>query len=75
MHSLTAAEVTAKSFTLTNSIKSGEESNVLLFVSGVAQAAGTDFTASGSSISWNSKGLDSIGLIAGDTFIVHYVKA
>ncbi|MBQ3347446.1 MAG: DUF2793 domain-containing protein [Synergistaceae bacterium] len=75
VHSLTAAEVTAKSFTLTNSIKSGEESNVLLFVSGVAQAAGTDFTASGSSISWNSKGLDSIGLIAGDTFIVHYVKA
>ena len=75
IHTLTAAEVTAKSFTLSNSIASGETSNVLLFVSGVAQAVGTDFTASGNSISWTSKGLDTLGLRAGDVFIVHYVKA
>ena len=75
VHTLTAAEVTAKSFTLSNSIASGETGNVLLFVSGVAQAVGADFTASGNTISWNGKGLDSIGLLEGDAFIVHYVKA
>ena len=74
-HTLTAAEATAKSFTLNNTVKHGEEANVLLFVSGVAQAAGTDFIVSGNSISWNNKGLDSIGIIAGDNFIIHYVKA
>ena len=75
LHSLTAAEVSAKTFTLTNSVKSGEESNILLFVSGVAQAAGTDFSASGNSISWNAKGLEAVGLREGDSFIIHYVKA
>ena len=74
-HTLTAEEVTAKAFTLSHSIAAGQESNVLLFVSGVAQVPGTDFSASGTSISWNNKGLDSIGLITGDTFIVHYVIA
>ena len=75
VHALTAAEVTAKSFTLTNTIKTGHENNVLIFVSGVAQAVGTDFTASGNAISWANKGFDTIGLMAGDTFIVHYVRA
>ena len=75
VHTLTAAEVTAKSFTLSHAIASGQEANVLLFVSGIAQAAGTDFTASGTSIAWTSKGLDTVGLRAGDVFIVHYVKA
>lgn len=75
IHTLTAQEVTAKSFTLANSVASGQENNILLFVSGVAQTAGVDFSASGNSISWNNKGLDSLGLVAGDTFIVHYVKA
>ena len=75
IHTLTAGEVTAKSFTLSNTVATGEEGNVLLFVSGVAQAAGTDFTVSGNSVSWNNKELDSLGLVAGDIFIVHYVKA
>lgn len=75
IHTLTAQEVTAKSFTLANSVASGQENNILLFVSGVAQVAGVDFTASGNSISWNNKALDSLGLVAGDTFIIHYVKA
>ena len=74
-HTLTAAEVIAKSFTLTNSVASGKENNTLLFVSGIAQSASTDFTVSDNSVSWNNKGLDSIGLIEGDTFIVHYVRA
>ena len=75
IHTLTAAEVTAKGFSLANSVASGKEANVLLFVSGIAQAAGIDFTASGTSISWNNKALDSVGLAAGDIFIVHYLKA
>ncbi len=74
IHTLTTDEVTAKAFTLSNSIASGQENNILLFVSGVAQNAGIDFTASGNSISWNNKGLDNIGLIVGDVFIIHYVK-
>lgn len=74
-HSLTAAEVSAKSFSLSNSIASGQENNTLLFVSGIAQIVGSDFNASGNSISWNSKGLDSIGLIAGDSFLVQYLRA
>ena len=75
IHSLTAAEVTAKAITLSNYIASGEESNVLLFVSGVAQCVGKDFSASGNTIYWNSKALDSLGLREGDDFIIHYVKA
>ena len=39
-HVLTAEEVTAKSFTLTNAVKTGEETNILCFVQGIAQAAG-----------------------------------
>ena len=74
-HSLTAADVNAKSFSLSNSIANGQESNTLLFVSGLAQTVGSDFTASGNSISWNSKGLDAIGLSAGDSFLVQYIKA
>ena len=75
IHHLTAAEVSAKSFSLSNSIASGRENQVMLSVGGVAQIVGIDFSASGNSISWNNKGLDSLGLAAGDTFIVHYVKA
>ena len=74
-HSLTADDVSAKTFTLTHSIASGQESNTLLFVSGLAQTVGSDFTASGNSISWNNKGLDSIGLTVGDSFLIQYVKA
>ena len=73
-HSLTAAEVSAKSFSLANSVASGKENNTLLFVAGIAQTAGTDFTASGNTISWNGKELDAIGLHEGDAFIIHYVK-
>ena len=75
VHTLTAAEVTAKGFTLSNAVASGQEGNVLLFVSGIAQTVGTDFTASGTSISWTNKGLDTLGLVEGDIIIVHYVKA
>ena len=73
-HSLTAAEVSAKSFSLTHNIASGQEANTLLFVSGLAQIVGTDFTASGNSISWNNKALDDIDLAAGDAFLIQYVK-
>lgn len=74
VHTLTEDEVTAKSFSLANSIATGKESNVLLFVCGVAQIVGIDFTASGNSISWSEKGLDDISLAADDIFIIHYVK-
>ncbi len=72
-HTLTATEVTNQVFSLAHSIKSGEECNTLLFVSGIAQTAGIDFTASGNSISWNNYGLADLHLLAGDNFIIHYV--
>lgn len=74
IHTLSAAEATAKQFTLSHNIATGQESNVLLFVSGVAQAATIDFTANGNLISWTGKGLEAIGMAEGDTFIVHYLK-
>ena len=74
-HTLTAAEATAKSFTLANSIMSGKETDVFLSVCGVVQIAGVDYTASGNSISWDGKSLDEIVLQAGDVFLVQYVKA
>ena len=72
IHTLTASEVSAKSFTLANSIAQG--SNILLSVCGIIQAPGIDFTASGNSITWSNKGLADIDLAAGDVFIVHYAK-
>lgn len=75
IHILTAEEVTAKSFMLQNSVASGHEANALLFISGVAQAAGFDFLISGRSVSWIGKGLENIELTAGDKVIVHYVKS
>ena len=74
-HTLSAEEASNKSFSLSNNIAAGQENNILCFVSGIAQACGVDFSASSNSISWNSKGLDDIGLVEGDTFIVHYIKA
>lgn len=74
-HTLTAGEATGKSFNLNSAVAAGREGHVILFVGGVAQVAGTDFTASGNTISWNAKGLDEVGLRAGDVFVVHYIKA
>ena len=74
-HTLTAAEVTANGFTLTNSVATGSVASTLLFLSGVAQVYGTDYTVSGNAVSWQNKALADFGLRAGDTFIIHYVKA
>ena len=74
-HTLTAAEITAKEFTLSNAIASGKENSVIVFVQGIAQIAGSDFSASASSISWTNKALDNIGLAAGDILIIHYQVA
>ena len=71
-HTLTAAEITAKEFTLSNAIASGKENSVIVFVQGIAQIAGSDFTASASSISWTNKALDNIGLATGDVLIIQY---
>ena len=74
-HTLTAEEVTLKAFSLNSEVAAGREGQVILFVGGVSQVAGVDFTASGSTISWDSKGLDAVGLVAGDVFVIHYIKA
>ena len=73
-HSLTAEEATAKSVSLAHSIAAGLECNTLLFLDGIAQIEGIDFTAAGNSISWNNLGLDHIGLRVGDVLLIHYFK-
>ena len=55
-------------------VATGEETNILCFVQGVAQAAGVAFSVSGNTFSWDTKTLDG-NLNAGDVFIIHYVKA
>ena len=71
-HTLTAKEVEQKYFELEHSVVSGHESEVLLFVGGVVQVSDVDFVANGTRISWSEKGLDEIGLIAGDICVVQY---
>lgn len=73
-HVLTASEVTGKGFTLSQSVKTGKEGEVLCFVQGLAQAAGIAFSVSGNSLSWNGKTLDG-NVSSGDVFIVQYIKA
>ena len=79
-HTLTANEVKEQGFRLKYSVAAGHEDNVLLFASGVAQAAGVDFTASGKVISWAEQGLANVGnlsgveLKAGETFLIQYKK-
>lgn len=72
---LTSDNISNKSLSLSGNIASGAESSVLCFVGGSAHFAGTDFTASGDSISWNGKTLDTVGLKEGDTVVVQYMKA
>lgn len=72
---LTSSNINNKSITIVGNIASGSESSVLCFVGGTVHFAGTDFTASGDSISWNGKNLDTVGLKEGDTFVVQYMKA
>lgn len=73
-HTLTAQEVSDKSFTLSYSVESGEETNILCSVDGVIQPASVAFEVSGDTLSWNNKTLDGL-LNSGDVFVVHYVKA
>ena len=70
-HTLTAAEITSKSFELSKSVAIGEENNILCFVAGVIQPVGTAFTVSGNTVSWDEKTLDGT-LSAGDSFIIQY---
>ena len=70
-HTLTAEEITAKSFTLSKSVATGEESNVLCFVSGVVQPVNIAFTVSGNTVGWSEKTLDG-NVSAGDVFIIQY---
>ncbi|MBQ9564534.1 MAG: hypothetical protein IJU98_03000, partial [Synergistaceae bacterium] len=73
-HVLTAEEVAAKSFNLSNAVATGKETSVLLSACGVVQIAGTDFAVSGKAISWTGKGLADVDLAAGDVFVISYQK-
>ncbi|MBQ9564411.1 MAG: DUF2793 domain-containing protein [Synergistaceae bacterium] len=73
-HVLTAGEVAAKSFNLSNAVATGKETSVLLSACGVVQVAGTDFAVSGKAVSWTGKGLAEIDLAAGDVFVVSYQR-
>ena len=67
-HTLTAEEVTAKSFTLSSPAVS---TSAICFVEGLAQAVNVAFAISGDTFSWDGKTLDG-HLQAGDVIIVQY---
>ena len=73
-HFITAEEITAQAFSLTHGVADGYEDSVLLFASGVAQAAGRDFSASGQVISWKGLGLADVELEVGEIFLILYMK-
>ena len=68
-HTLTAEEVSAKSFTLTGTPAAG---TVSLSIQGLIQTEGTDYSISGGTISWTDKELANVGLMAGDIFVIQY---
>ena len=72
---LTNENIASKSLTLSESIEAGHENEVFCFVGGTVQFARTNFTASGNTISWHNKTLDSIGLKAGDVISVQYISS
>lgn len=74
-HVLTANNISDEGFALNNSVVSGYEDGVMLFLSGVAQRAGVDFSVSGNTISWENKALADFGLRVGDVMMVQYVKS
>ena len=74
IHSLTSAEVTAKSFNLSTNVRAGQEDNTLLFVCGVSHPAGTAFSVVGNVVSWENKTLDAIGLLEGDELVIQFIK-
>ena len=70
-HTLTAEDITAKGFTLSKSVATGEETNVLCFVSGVIQPVGIAFSMTNSTFYWTDKTLDG-HVSAGDVVILQY---
>jgi len=67
-HALTAAEVTAKSFTL----PSTPDGAVLVSVLGLVHRPGVDYAVSGNTLSWNGLGLEQNALVEGDVFVLVY---
>lgn len=76
VHTLTAGEVTAKEFVLPKLAEL--ECGVLLSVGGVVQASAIDFTVTNnaqgtvSTVGWDALGLDDVGLVEGDVFVVSF---
>jgi len=68
---ITSGEAAAKQLTLANTPTSP---GVVMLnpVGGGIQAIGTDFTVTGAVIDWNGLGLDTIGIVAGDEFVISY---
>jgi hypothetical protein len=81
-YTLTATDITAKAFTLPKKMVSGYQNVVGASVGGVAQVNGVDFSIVLDSdsmgvgtcdLSWaNGEALDSVGLVAGDVFLLTY---
>lgn len=72
---LSASNISNKSITLSSSVASGKTDSVLVFLGGAVHTAGTDFSVSGSTISWNGLALDTAGLKQSDKLVVQYMPA
>jgi hypothetical protein len=74
-HSLNAADIVAKGFSLAHDIAPGQTGNVSLTLNGLPLASGSDFTISGNSVSWAGLSLALFGLQPGDIFSTSYYMA
>ena len=76
VHTLTAEDVTAKSFNMPLLVVEGTEASVAASVGGVAQVPTVDFVVTQgtgvSVLSWTGLGLANIALEAGDVFVLTY---
>lgn len=73
MFTLDYQNIQDKRVNLSSNVASEKASSVIVFAGGATHFAGTDFSVTGNSISWNAKVLDTVGLKEGDKLIVQYV--
>lgn len=80
VHTLTAGEITAKSFVLDGGVKAADAESIMVIPEGgLPQIYGADFTVTESvvsegldTISWTGLGLESITFVEGEKFSVYY---
>lgn len=72
VHSISNAEISAMSFSLSHQILFDRQDSITVSLNGCPLIIGIDFIITGHSIAWNGLALQFFGLIEGDVFSVSY---